>query len=228
MLKRARRPPAVVFVYGFTGFILVGTLVLTLPVASASGQWTPLLDALFTATSAVCVTGLVVLDTGTYWSQFGQVVILALIQLGGFGFMTSSTLLLLLLRREATLRDRILRANRLGSGGLGSALYLARKVIVFTLIAERSVRGAEPGVLRDTAPPPSDLGGIFHAVSAFNNARIRPVPAGSPAWCHSTSDPTSSSDCAAVDRRAASRTRSSDVGTRRRFVRLRWIRSWYW
>src|SRR5262245_29338248 len=74
------RHPALVFVYGFAGFIAAGTLVLSLPAASAAGQWTPLLDALFTSTSAVCVTGLIVLDTGTYWSTFGQVAILILIQ----------------------------------------------------------------------------------------------------------------------------------------------------
>src|SRR5436305_3140870 len=93
-LRRVRRAtwhPALVFVYGFAGFIGVGGLILTLPIASAAGQWTPVVDALFTATSAVCVTGLVVLDTGTYWSGFGQGVILLLIQLGGLGFMTSST-----------------------------------------------------------------------------------------------------------------------------------------
>jgi trk system potassium uptake protein len=77
--QRANRQPALVFVTGFACFIAVGALTLTLPAASASGEWTPLVDALFTATSAVCVTGLVVLDTGTYWSGFGQVVILALI-----------------------------------------------------------------------------------------------------------------------------------------------------
>lgn len=173
-LRAARRTivhPAVVFILGFAGFIAVGTLILTLPFASAAGQWTPLVDALFTATSAVCVTGLVVLDTGTYWSSLGQIVILLLIQLGGFGFMTSSTLLLLLLRREVTLRDRILLREALGSGGLGSVAHLARKVIVFTLVAEAA--GAivlSLAFLRDTAPPQAVWWGVFHAVSAFNSA----------------------------------------------------------
>jgi trk system potassium uptake protein TrkH len=125
-----------VFVYGFAGFIVVGALILSLPVSSAAGQWTPIVDALFTATSAVCVTGLVVLDTGTYWSTFGQIVILLLVQLGGFGFMTSSTLLLLLLRRDVTLRDRILLREALGSGSLGSVLHLARKIVLFTFVVE--------------------------------------------------------------------------------------------
>src|SRR5687767_11698979 len=94
-VPRPRRPvrdPALVFIYGFGAVIMAGTLLLMLPIASAEGRWTSLVDALFTATSAVCVTGLVVVDTGTYWSGVGQAIILVLIQVGGFGFMTSSTL----------------------------------------------------------------------------------------------------------------------------------------
>jgi trk system potassium uptake protein TrkH len=169
--RQRRWHPAVVFVYGFAGFILAGALVLMLPVASADGRWTPFLDALFTATSAVCVTGLVVVDTGTYWSGFGQVVILLLFQLGGFGFMTWSTLLLLLLRRKATLRERILLRQELGSGGLGSVSHLARKVILFTLVAEGV--GAvilTIAFLGEVEAPRALWWGVFHAVSAFNNA----------------------------------------------------------
>jgi trk system potassium uptake protein TrkH len=169
--RQRRWPPAVVFVYGFAGFILAGAFVLMLPVASADGRWTPFLDALFTATSAVCVTGLVVVDTGTYWSGFGQVVILLLIQMGGFGFMTSSTLLLLLLRRKATLRERLLLREELGSGGLGSVAHLARKVILFTLVAE-GVGAVTMTVafLGEVEMPRALWWGVFHAVSAFNNA----------------------------------------------------------
>jgi Trk-type K+ transport system membrane component len=138
--QRASSHPTLVFVFGFACVIAVGALILTLPIASAAGQWTPLVDALFTAISAVCVTGLVVLDTGTYWSGFGQVVILALIQVGGFGLMTSSTLLLLLLRRQATMRERVLL--RCSFGGLLIALALepvgiaqpgAGRLVVFRL-----------------------------------------------------------------------------------------------
>jgi trk system potassium uptake protein len=136
VLRRRPMNPAVVFVLGFAGFIAVGTLLLLLPIASAAGEWTPLSTALFTATSAVCVTGLVVVDTGTYWSGFGQWVILLLVKVGGFGFMTSSTLLLLLIGREATLRERILLKEALGSGGLDSVRHLAKKVILFTLAVE--------------------------------------------------------------------------------------------
>jgi len=160
-----------VFVVGFAAVILVGTALLTLPISSASGQWTPALDALFTATSAVCVTGLVVVDTATYWSGFGQVVILALFQVGGVGFMTSSTALLLLRRRRATLRERLLLREALGAGELGSVLTLARNVIVFTLIIEGV--GAIILTLRflgEVEAPRALWWGVFHAVSAFNNA----------------------------------------------------------
>jgi trk system potassium uptake protein TrkH len=169
--RHGSQHPALVFVCGFAGFIAVGALVLSLPVASAAGQRTPLLDALFTATSAVCVTGLVVFDTGTYWSGFGQIVILVLIQLGGFGFMTSSTLLLLLLRRRETLRERILLREALGGGGLGSAVRLARRVILFTLVAEAAGAVAlSLAFLGEVEPPRAVWWGVFHAISAFNNA----------------------------------------------------------
>ena len=109
VLSGPRKPrralnPGVVFVAGFLGLIVVGTVLLMLPAARASGEWTPLLHAAFTATSAVADTGLVVVDTGTHWSPFGQVVLAALIQIGGLGFMTSSTLLLRLVGRRTSLR----------------------------------------------------------------------------------------------------------------------------
>jgi trk system potassium uptake protein TrkH len=171
MRRRTWSHPALVFVYGFAGFIALGTLTLTLPVSSASGQWTSVSDALFTATSAVCVTGLVVVDTGTYWSAFGQVVILLLIQLGGFGFMTSSTLLWWVLRHEATLRERLLLRESLGGGGIGSAAHLARGIVAFALVAEAvGALVLTVGFLGDVGPGRAVWWGVFHAVSAFNNA----------------------------------------------------------
>ena len=92
----------------FLGAIAIGTVILMLPAASASGRAAPWLTALFTAVSAVCVTGLVVVDTGTYWSTFGQWTILILFQLGGFGMMTAATLLGLLANRSLRLRTRLL------------------------------------------------------------------------------------------------------------------------
>src|SRR3954451_1423251 len=117
-----RRPrPGVALVTGFLLLIAAGSVLLMLPIASAAGTWTNPLVALFTATSAVCVTGLVVVDTATYWSPFGQVVVLGLVQAGGLGFMTSSTLLLLLLvGRASSLSHRIEAQETLGVRELGS------------------------------------------------------------------------------------------------------------
>jgi len=94
-----RLNPPQILVLGFAALILAGALLLSLPQASRTGQYTNFLTALFTATSAVCVTGLVVVDTGTYWSTFGQVVILFLIQIGGLGFMTMATFFFILIGR---------------------------------------------------------------------------------------------------------------------------------
>jgi trk system potassium uptake protein TrkH len=177
--KRLRRPPppALSLVLLFTVLISVGTGLLMLPISAASGEPTRFLDALFTATSAACVTGLVVVDTATHWSPFGQVVILLLIQAGGFGIMAGSTLLLFLfIGRRTTLRDRILVQESLGGINLGSVTTLLKRIAVFTIVCEvlgaivlsiAFVSGPEAG------PPGDPLGvwwGIFHSVSAFNNA----------------------------------------------------------
>lgn len=173
--RPVRRPPqpAVVLILGFAAVIAVGTIVLMLPISSASGSWTPLINALFTATSAVCVTGLVVLDTGTYWSPFGHAFLLLLIQIGGFGFMTGSTLLLfLLVGRRTGLRDRILVQASTGTPDLGSVGAVVRRVAKFTIVAEGigailltiAFLGHGRGAIE------SVWFGVFHSVSAFNNA----------------------------------------------------------
>lgn len=173
--RRVRRPPspAAVLVIGFAIVIAIGTVLLSLPLATADGSWTRPMDALFTATSAVCVTGLTVLDTGLYWSPFGHVVIVLLIQVGGFGFMTGSTLLLfLLVGRRTGLRDRILVQASTGVPDLGSVTTLVKRIAVFTIVAE--VAGAvvlAGAFLADGLPlAQSAWWGVFHAISAFNNA----------------------------------------------------------
>src|SRR3989449_7700504 len=106
-LARLELNPAQTIVLGFATIILAGTFLLSLPVASAAGRPVPLLTALFTATSATCVTGLVVVDTATYYSLFGQLVIMLLIQLGGLGYMTVATLMAMVIGRRIGLRDRL-------------------------------------------------------------------------------------------------------------------------
>ena len=106
-MLRALRDPVRLIPLLFLAAIALGTVVLMIPVASASGEPTSVVTALFTATSAVAVTGLVVVDTGTYWSAFGQVVIMVLFQIGGLGIMTAATLLGLMAGRGFGLRDRM-------------------------------------------------------------------------------------------------------------------------
>lgn len=170
-VRRRGPKPALVFVAGFAALIVLGTILLSLPAASRSGERTSLVDALFTATSAVCVTGLVVVDTATHWTLFGQVVILGLIQLGGFGFMTSSIALLLLIGRRPRLRERMLAGESMGEGTLGGTLRLVRRVAVATAIIE--LIGAVILLLafsRHNSWGISSWWGLFHSVSAFNNA----------------------------------------------------------
>ena len=100
--------PAGMMVLGFGSVILIGALLLMTPLASNSGTSTSFIDCLFTATSAVCVTGLVVVDTSLHWSVFGKTVIILLIQIGGLGFMSISAAIAIVFKRKINLRQRIL------------------------------------------------------------------------------------------------------------------------
>ncbi|RYV50192.1 TrkH family potassium uptake protein [Pengzhenrongella frigida] len=174
--RRARpgiRRPGRLIVVGFGLLIVLGTLVLTLPVAHAGpGRVTPL-DALFTATSAVCVTGLAVVDTVTAWSVFGQVTILVLIQIGGFGVMTLASVLALLISRRLGLGTRLLAAAETKSVGLGEVRSVLIGVARVSLVVEAGT--AVVLALRFATAYDEPIGrslwlGVFHSVSAFNNA----------------------------------------------------------
>ncbi|WP_300388716.1 potassium transporter TrkG [uncultured Nocardioides sp.] len=174
-LRRPRlfRHPAQVVVGGFGLAVLVGTLLLMLPVAQTGIDWTDPVTALFTATSAVCVTGLVVVDTGTYWSTFGEVVILALIQVGGLGTMTLASLLGLAISRKLGLRARVTAATETKAVGLGDVREVVIGVARTSLVVELAV--AVVLALRfwaayDVSPGRAAYLGVFHSVSAFNNA----------------------------------------------------------
>ena len=165
--------PAAVLVLLFLAAIGVGTGLLMLPWARADGLGADLLTALFTATSAVCVTGLVVVDTGSYWSGFGQATILGLFQLGGFGMMTSATLLGLVINRQIGLRSRLLLQAETHSLSLGDVRSIARPILAVTVAVELMATAALAlrfalghGMAWDEAL----WQGLFHAVSAFNNA----------------------------------------------------------
>lgn len=165
--------PSTALALAFLAAIALGTLLLSLPAAHAAGEGAPLLVALFTATSAVCVTGLVVVDTGTYWSPFGQWIVLALFQLGGFGIMTFATLLGLLVNRQLRLRSRLLLQAETHSLGLGDVKSVAKLVLAATVMMELAV--ALVLTLRFALGYGFSWGdalwhGVFHSVSAFNNA----------------------------------------------------------
>ena len=163
---------AAVFVVALIAIIGIGMMLLMLPVSSQTGLATPWIDALFTAVSAVSVTGLVTVDTATHWSRTGQAVILVLIQIGGLGFMVGASIVLMILRRGATrLGDVLLLKEGAPVVSLREAVVLSRQVAVFTVVTEAI--GAAILALRfsqDMALADAAWFGVFHAVSAFSNA----------------------------------------------------------
>lgn len=156
---------------GFAALIALGTILLMLPVATVPGNNTALIDALFTATSAVCVTGLVVVDTGEHWTTFGHIVIIALIQLGGFGFMTSSILLFMLLGQRIRLRQRVLMREAMNISGMGGIVSITRNIAIWTIVVEAlGVLALSLYFAQDHEPSRAFWMGLFHGISAFNNA----------------------------------------------------------
>lgn len=164
--------PGRLVVLGFIVVIAVGTLLLWLPASAEPGRRVGLVDALFTATSAVCVTGLSTLDTGSTFSLFGEVVILGLIQVGGLGLMTIASIITLALSRRMGIRRGLLAGAEIGSLEFGELRPIIRSIVAFTFATE-AVVAAVLG-LRFWAGgwdgPASAYLGVFHAVSAFNNA----------------------------------------------------------
>lgn len=176
-LRLATPRPAVSLLLFFAGLITIGTFALLLPFSTRSGH-ADLVTALFTSTSAVCVTGLGVVVTGTYWSGFGQAVILILMQVGGLGFMIGATALALLLRRRVSLRERVILQETGALTGLGG-LGLVTGTVLFALVCETV--GAL--LLWARFAPRFGLGyglwlAVFHSVSAFTNGSFDLFPGG--------------------------------------------------
>lgn len=156
---------------GFAAIILLGSLLLTLPAASATNERVGWFDALFTSTSAVCVTGLVAVDTGTAYSRFGHVVLLCLIQTGGLGFMTFTTLILRMLGKQLTLKERIIVRESINEDRIGGLVGMIQWIVLSTLTIE--LAGAALLSLRmipQYGPADGLFYSVFHAVSAFCNA----------------------------------------------------------
>ncbi|WP_449279979.1 TrkH family potassium uptake protein [Lentzea alba] len=167
------RHPARVVVLAFAVATLIGTALLMLPMATESGAGTDPIAALFTVVSAICVTGLVVVDTPTHWSIFGEVVVLALIQVGGFGIMTLASLLTLLVSRRLGLRMQLTAQAETKTLGLGDVRTVVGGVIVVSLVVEAVTAvflGLRFLIGYGESPARAAYLGIFHAVSAFNNA----------------------------------------------------------
>ena len=159
-----------IMIAGFSGVIFIGTLLLMLPFSARSGQWTSLENPVFTSTSAVCVTGLVVRDTATYWSIFGQAVILLLIQVGGLGFASVTAFIVIFSGRRVTLRQRSLLQESMSAHQIGGVVKMTSFIIKSTIAAE--TLGA--AIMMPTFCREYGAAGIwmsvFHAVSAFCNA----------------------------------------------------------
>jgi trk system potassium uptake protein len=166
-----RMDPPKVLVIGFGAIILFGTLLLSLPASTVNGRGLPILDALFTATSATCVTGLVVVDTGDTFTRFGEMVILSMIQIGGLGFMSFATLLAFILGKRISFKERLIIQESLNNSTVEGVVRLVKRIFLFTAVVE--ITGGIILSLRfsqDMAAGKAIYFGFFHAVSNFNNA----------------------------------------------------------
>ena len=168
--SRALASP-LILIYAFAALIAVGTALLLLPVAHEGSGLTPFMDALFTATSAVTVTGLVIQETSTYWTRTGQVMILGMMFVGGLGFMTIATFLLILIGQRVTLSQRLLVRESLGVDHMGGLVRLTVGIVLVSVVIQMA--GFVALVIRFSfLYPPAEAvwQAVFHAVSGFNNA----------------------------------------------------------
>ena len=170
--KKMRRAVSIsrIIALVFLGIIVTGTLLLMLPPASRNGQSAGLVTALFTATSATCVTGLVLADTWSQWSNFGQAVILGMIQVGGLGFMSAASLAYFTMRRRISIKQQLVMAEAMGSN-MDEVLYHQRRLLTRAFAVEGI--GALILTIRFLFEYPVHLAvklGVFHAISAFCNA----------------------------------------------------------
>ncbi|MEH7273069.1 TrkH family potassium uptake protein [Neobacillus vireti] len=181
--------PAQILVLGFGSLILLGTFLFMLPIATyEKGRGLSFIDALFEATSAVCVTGLAVVDTGTTFTLFGEIVLLCLIQVGGWGFMTTGIFMFIILGKKIGLKERLLLQDSLNVFSLAGIVSLVKRIILITFIVE--LIGAITLAIRWSFEMPVKKAvyyGIFHSISAFNNAGFGLEPDNLSKW---VGDPT--------------------------------------
>lgn len=163
--------PAQILVLGFAVVILLGGMLLNLPFSSVDGISVGFVNAIFTATSAVCVTGLAVVDTGTHWTLFGKIVIMFLIQIGGLGFMTMATAISFVMGRKISLKSRLVMQEAFNQSTVAGIVRLTQSVLMVTL----TIEGIAALILMTRFIPiygwkTGVFFGIFHSVSAFCNA----------------------------------------------------------
>jgi trk system potassium uptake protein len=163
--------PARTICLGFVAVISIGTFLLMLPISSSNGTWSDLITALFSSTSAVCVTGLSVVDVGKFYSFWGQLFLTLLVQIGGLGYMTATTVLLLLIGRKFSLRDKVTLQSALDTNGIRGGVQLVKSIIAVTLLFELTgVFALIPIFSQKMSFADSVWQAIFHSVNAFNNA----------------------------------------------------------
>lgn len=172
ILKKNLLSPPRAIVLSFAAMILVGAALLSLPIASRDGQSVGFLNALFTATSANCVTGLIVVNTQAHWTAFGKAVILLLIQFGGLGLMTILTVAMVLAHRQVTLRNRLVIQASYNLESASGIVQLVRRIVLVTLCIESlgALLLALIFLSGGMPLPRALLQGVFHSVSAFCNA----------------------------------------------------------
>lgn len=169
-LGHLRLTPPKILSLGFMLLITAGTVLLCLPAAS-TGDRISFIDALFMATSATCVTGLAVIDTGTQLTVFGQIVLLVLFQFGGLGFVTMATLITLVLNKRISLKERLLLQESMNQNSMQGIVKLIRRVLIYSLVIQ--LTGAALLAVRFMLDMPFGKAiyyGLFHSISIFNNA----------------------------------------------------------
>ncbi len=179
--RRWKPSSSQIILYGFALVILVGAFILTLPISSKEGIHTPFFDCLFTATSAVCVTGLVVLDTATHWSVFGQLVILLLIQIGGMGVVTVALAIAMVAGRKISLMQRSTMQDAISAPQVGGIVrftgFILRGIFLIELLGALCMA---PVFIRDFGVAKGVWMSVFHSISAFCNAGFDLLGEGNP------------------------------------------------
>lgn len=165
------RQPAKTIITGFIGIILIGAFLLWLPISNKNGKFLPFIDALFTATSAVCVTGLTVFDCAVNLNLFGQIVLLLLIQVGGLGFMVMTTLFFLLAGKRLSLKDKLNIKEALSTNSFKDLSKIIKRILITTLIIEGiGFLMLLPGFISSLGFLKGVYASMFHSISAFCNA----------------------------------------------------------